>query len=101
MHLWNPDHCFTAFIFCGKRANSWHYDPYLKYCNACVTDNKGGHQNKSTRTRPHTHTSWEEGTDHKTEVDGGYCEDKQEDENQRGVTVGQHSSIRAHLGVGQ
>lgn len=44
-----------------------------------------------------THTSWEEGTDHKAEIDSGHGEDKQEDEDQRGVTAGQHRSIRAHL----
>lgn len=44
-----------------------------------------------------THTSWEEGTDHEAEVDGGHGEDEQEDEDQRGVTVGQHCSVRAHL----
>lgn len=98
VHLWNPGsvagHYFTAFILRGKRANSWHCDLYLKYCNAGVTDNKGGHPEK---INTHTYTSWEEGTDHKAEVDGGYGEGKQEDENQRGITVGQHSSIGAHL----
>lgn len=44
-----------------------------------------------------THTSWEEGTDHKAEIDSGHGEDEQEDEDQRGVTAGQHRSIRAHL----
>lgn len=50
-----------------------------------------------THIQRHTHTSWEEGTDHKAEADGGYGEDKQEDEHQCGITVSQHSSIRAHL----
>lgn len=44
-----------------------------------------------------THTSWEEGTDHEAEVDGGHGEDEQEDKDQCGVTVGQHCSVRAHL----
>lgn len=50
-------------------------------------------QNKSGQS----HTSWEESTDHKAEVDGGHSEDQQEDKDQRGVTVGQHCSVRAHL----
>lgn len=45
----------------------------------------------------HTHTSREEGTDHEAEVDGGHSEDEQEDKDQRGVTVGQHCSIRIDL----
>lgn len=44
-----------------------------------------------------THTSWEEATDHEAEADGGHSEDEQEDKDQRGVTIGQHCSIRAHL----
>lgn len=54
-------------------------------------------QNKKRRHTKRTHTSREEATDHEAEADGGHSEDEQEDEDQRGVTVGQHCSIRAHL----
>lgn len=54
-------------------------------------------RDQQTRTCMRTHTSWEEGTDHEAEVDGGHGEDKQEDKDQGGVTVSQHSSIGAHL----
>ncbi|TNN68843.1 hypothetical protein EYF80_020878 [Liparis tanakae] len=47
--------------------------------------------------KKHAHTSREEGTDHEAEVDGGHSEDEQEDKDQRGVTVGQHCSIRFDL----
>lgn len=42
-------------------------------------------------------TSGEEGTDHEAEVDCSHGEDQQENKDQRGVTVGQHCSIRLHL----
>lgn len=54
------------------------------------------HSEKKADTKQ-THTSREEATDHEAEVDGGHSEDEQEDKDQRGVTVGQHRSIRAHL----
>lgn len=57
---------------------------------------KSAIQKKKADTKQ-THTSWEEATDHEAEVDGGHSEDEQEDKDQRGVTVGQHGSIRAHL----
>lgn len=42
-------------------------------------------------------TSGEEGADHEAEVNGGHGKHQQEDEHQRGVTVGQHRSVRTHL----
>lgn len=42
-------------------------------------------------------TPGEEGTDHEAEADSGHSEDQQEDKDQRGVTAGQHRTVRAHL----
>lgn len=50
-----------------------------------------------THTHKNPHTSGEEGADHEAEVDSGHGEDEQEDKDQRGVAVGQHCSVGAHL----
>lgn len=50
---------------------------------------------RSSRAGPPT--SGEEGTDHEAEADGGHSKDEQEDEDQRGITVGQHRTVGAHL----
>lgn len=44
-----------------------------------------------------TLTPGEEHADHEAEVNGRYGKNQQEDEHQRGVTVGQHRSVRTHL----
>lgn len=87
-HIFFPD-----FLLCQGKKQSADIVTYIAVMLVSLTIKKVTQKNQHT----HTHTSGEEGTDHKAEVDGGNGEDKQEDKDESGVTVSQHSSIRAHL----